>query len=60
MLHTFWVICEEGMDRPTTWQSPPPRQNNGKPRRVFRVEVPLPDIDIVDAVLHVSSQEIQE
>jgi hypothetical protein len=48
------------MDRPTTWQSPPPRQNNGKPRRVFRVEVPLPDIDIVDAVLHVSSQEIQE
>ena len=53
MIHVFWVVCEEGMDRPLVWHHPPPARDPQKPTRVFRVEVPLPDVDKVDGVLRI-------
>ena len=55
----FWVVCEEGMDRPLVWHHPPPPRNPQKATRVFRVEVPLPDVDKVDAVLRVHPKNVK-
>lgn len=57
MTHVFWVVLEEGMDRPLTWHVPPPRRGE-KPRLVYRVEVPLPDVDMVDGVIHISPSAV--
>lgn len=59
MIHVFWVVCEEGMDRPLVWHHPPPPRNPQKATRVFRVEVPLPDVDKVDAVLRVHPMNVK-
>lgn len=59
MMHTFWVVCEEGMDRPLTWHRPPPKKGE-KPRRVYRVEIPLPDAEMVDGVIRIAPTAVVE
>jgi hypothetical protein len=58
MIYTFYVVCEEGMDRPLVWHQPPPPER-GKPRKVYRVEVPLPDVTRVDGIIRLGPDAVQ-
>lgn len=59
MVHTFYIVCEEGMDRPLVWHHAPPSTSN-KPRKVYRVEVPLPDVVRVDGVIRLNAASVIE
>lgn len=48
MIQTIWLVAEEGMERVTSFTTPPTHYASSKKHKIFRVDIPLPDVVKVD------------